>query len=250
MSNRRSILVLLIAVAALVAANLMTERGSAIIGSGGRATLVDPSWEISGIRIERKGSPVTVLAKAPDWRLAEPYAASVDEPVVLKMLDALAFQRVTEAMSDAELLRLGRTRADFALEDPVVRISVSGAFGEVTVSIGAPTPEAEGVYASVDGDESVLVVPSGVLSAVDVPVDRFRRRSLFLIGPEDGIVPYANLLAQGHIPAQDRSGCHPGGGMDLYHTGTPYTLRIRTLMTPGTDSTAAASTSASVSSRK
>ena len=184
MSNRRSILVLLVAVAALVAANLMTDRGSTAIGSGGRATLVDPSWEISEIRIERRGCPETVLTKSPDWRLAEPYAASVDEPVVLKLLDALAFQRVTEAISDAELLRLGRTRADFALEDPVVRISVSGAFGEVSVSIGAPTPEAEGVYASVDGDESVLVVPSGVLSAVDVPVDRFRRRSLFLIGPE------------------------------------------------------------------
>ena len=99
MSNRRSILVLLVAVAALVAANLMTDRGSATIGSGGRATLVDPSWEISGIRIERKGSPVTVLAKAPDWRLAEPYAASVDEPVVLKLLFGKSDDAVLEEKS-------------------------------------------------------------------------------------------------------------------------------------------------------
>ena len=184
MSNKRSILVLLVAVAALAAANVMLDRRTGAVGSGGRATLIDPSWEISDIRIARKGSPATVLLKAPDWRLAEPYAASVDEPVVLRLLDALAFQRVTESISDEELLRLGRTRADFALDDPVLRISVSGAFGRVSVSIGAPTPSAEGVYAAVDGEESVLIVPSGVLSAVDVPADMFRRRSLFLIGPE------------------------------------------------------------------
>ena len=184
MSNRRSILVLLVAVVALAAVNVMIDRGGGAVGHGGRSTLIDPSWEVSGIRIARKGSPVTVLEKAPDWRIVAPYAASVDEPVVLKLLDALAFQRIMEYISDAELLRLGRARADFALEDPVVVVSVSGPFGDVSVSIGAPTPGAEGVYASVDGEESVLIVPFGVLSAVDVPADGFRRRSLFLSGPE------------------------------------------------------------------
>ncbi|MBO7684167.1 MAG: DUF4340 domain-containing protein [Kiritimatiellae bacterium] len=184
MSNRRAILVLLVAVAALAAANLALDRRGGIAVAGGRTTLIDPSWEVSRIRIARKSSPPTVLVKAPDWRLAEPYAASVDEPVVLRLLDALSLRRVVDGISDSKLLGLGRTRADFALEDPVVRITVSGSFGEASVSIGAPTPEAEGVYASVDGEESVLIVPSGVLSAVDVPADSFRRRSLFLIGPE------------------------------------------------------------------
>ena len=184
MSNRRAILLLFIAVAALAALNVFVDRSADTVGPRGRATLVDPSWAVSGVRIERKGDPVTELSKAPVWRLVEPYAASVDEPVVQRLLDALAFLPVTEAISEAELLRLGRTRADFALEDPVVKVTVTGQFGEATVLIGAPTPASDGVYAAVEGEASVLIVPSGVLSAVDVPADRFRRRSLFPVGPE------------------------------------------------------------------
>ena len=184
MSNRRAILLLLLAVAALAAFNVFVDRSADTVGPTGRATLVDPAWDVTCICIERNGGPATVLSKAPVWRLVEPYAASVDEPVVLKLLDALAFLPVTDAISETELLRLGRTRADFALEDPVVRVTVTGAFGKASVSIGAPTPAADGVYAAVEGEASVLVVPSGVLSAVDVPADRFRRRSLFDLGPE------------------------------------------------------------------
>lgn len=184
MSNRRVILVLLAAVAALVALNVFVDNRSAAVGAGGRTTLVDPAWEVTGIRIERKGSPAIELSKAPVWRLVEPYSASVDEPVVLKLLDALAFLPVTDVISEAELLERGRTRADFALEDPVVRVAVSGAFGAATVLIGAPTPFSDDVYAAVEGEASVLVVPSGLLSAVDLSADRFRRRSLFTLGPE------------------------------------------------------------------
>ena len=171
MSNRRAILLLILAIVALVAANVLIDRDASPVRAGGRITLVNPAWEVTGIKIVRKGSPETVLAKTDEWRLTEPYAASVDEPVVLRLLDALAFQPVTEAISDAELLRLGRTRADYALEDPVVRVTVSGDFGETSISIGGPTPADDGVYAAVDGETSVLVVPSGLLSAVDVPAD-------------------------------------------------------------------------------
>ena len=185
MSNRRAILLLVLALVALVATDVLLDRDAGtVVRTGGRVTLVNPAWEVTGIRIVHNDGPEAVLAKTDEWRLTEPYAASVDESVVLRLLDALAFQPVTEAVSDAELLRLGRTRADFVLEDPVVRVTVSGDFGETTVSIGGPTPADDGVYAAVDGETSVLVVPAGVLPAVDVPADGFRRRSLFLIGPE------------------------------------------------------------------
>ena len=185
MSNRRSILVLLFALAALVAANVMLHYRDAGVKADGRTTLLDPEWEVSSIRIEHAGLPATVLKKSePGWRLVEPYAASVDDQPVMKLLDALALVPVMDCISDAELLRLGRARQDFALENPVVRLSVSGDFGERMVLFGTPTPAADGVYAAIDGADSVLVVSSGVLSAVDLPADSFRRRSLFLEGPE------------------------------------------------------------------
>ena len=184
MSNRRSAILLLFACAAAAAANVLL-RSYDVGPRGYRATsLVDPSLNVEAIRIERKGSPPTVLEKDTAWRLTQPYASSVDAQVVLKLLDALMFTPVTDALSAAEQLRHASTSADFALDDPVVRITVSGGFGEQSISIGRPTPSADGVYAAVDTKDAVFVVPSTVLSAVEVPPEGFRRRSLFTIGPE------------------------------------------------------------------
>ena len=184
MRTGRSVALLLLACAAAAAANILLRTQEDGRRAFRNSSLIDPSLNVESIRIERRGSPPTVLEKTPTWRLTQPYAGSVDEPVVLKLLDAIAFTPVTDAMSESELLKLGRSRSDFALNDPVVKISVSGGFGTQTISIGGPAPAADGVYAAVDGRESVLLVSSKVLSAVDLPPESFRRRSLFLTGPE------------------------------------------------------------------
>ena len=72
MSNRRAILLLILAIVALVAANVLIDRDAGPVRAGGRATLVNPSWEVTGVSIVRKGSPETVLAKTDEWRLTEP----------------------------------------------------------------------------------------------------------------------------------------------------------------------------------
>ena len=183
MSNRRSAMILLFACAAAAAANILL-REHEDLKADGRTTLLDPSLAVESIRVEHRSSPPVVLEKSTSWQLTEPYPSSADAPVVLKLLDTLAFTPVIDAISESDLLKIGRTRSDFALDPPLVKISLSGAFGTRTISIGTPTPAADGLYASVDGNDSVLVVPSSVLSSVDLPAESFRRKSLFLIGPE------------------------------------------------------------------
>ena len=185
MSNRRSILILLLACVALAAANVMLRYHDDGVKADGCTTLLNPACEVSSICIEHAGLPATVLKRSESgWRLVEPYAASVDDQPVMKLLDSLAFVPVTDSISDVELLRLGRTRNDFALENPVVRLSLSGDSGKRTISFGTPTLAGDGVYAAVDGKDSVLMVPLSMLAAVDLPADSFRCRSLFLVGPE------------------------------------------------------------------
>ena len=184
MSNRRSSILLFFACAAAAAASIVLRSYDDRQKVDVNASLLDSSMEVQRIRIERRGSPPMVLEKTPVWQLTQPYAGSVDVPVVLKLLDSLMFARVIDAISETELLKLGRTRSDYALDDPVVRITVSGVSGSSTISIGGPAPAADGVYAAVDGRSFVFMVPSSVLSAVDLPPESFRRRSLFLGGPE------------------------------------------------------------------
>ena len=187
MRNRKAILFLCLAVLALAAANLAVYFNPDGETSVKRPSLVPLRDDVNGIRLSRPGAADTVLEKGPlRWRLVAPYAGSVDEQVVLKLVDALAMTPVSEAITDAELLKLGRSRADFTLEDPILAVSLTTASGRTeTVGFGKPTPTADGIYASVAGVDAVFIVPAQLLESVDVSAARFRRRSLFLVGADD-----------------------------------------------------------------
>ena len=185
MSNRRSILMFLAGIVLLAAAHFAIDcsRG---VGGGTvlRRVLLPASDSVSRIEVARRGSQLTVLVRTNDaWQLTSPFSGSADEQVVKRLLDTLSFVPVVDALTDAELLKMGRERSDFFLGNSVLSIAVKDADGEESVSFGMSTPNADGVYASVSGVDAVFIVPSNVLSAVNLTADSFRRRALFLEEP-------------------------------------------------------------------
>jgi hypothetical protein len=183
--NRRIISLLSAGIVLLSVVNVAISKfGGEKKGIARGLTLLDPSVEASAIRIEKKGCPDVMLAKASAWRLAEPYSAEVDEREVLRFIDALAQTPVSDSISDSELLRLGRTRADFDLEDPFLRIEVFSGGKSAEYGFGSKTPAGDGVYVVIGAVDSVFVMPSNLFAAVNVPVEVFRRRSLFSLVPE------------------------------------------------------------------
>ncbi len=183
MKNRKIILFLLLAILCLATAEILLDVSGRRVRIATRAFLVDDPTPFTELVLARRGEPQTVLSRSDGgWRLTRPFEARVEEAVVLKLLDTLARTPVEESISDAELLRLGRTRADYALEDPPLCVTLAKGASRVTVSFGTLTPSGEGVYASLDGERSVLIVPSSALAAVDLPVDRLRQRRIFSFG--------------------------------------------------------------------
>lgn len=185
MSNRRSILLLLAGIVLLVAAHFAIDCSSGgVAATARRNALLADSESASRIKIVRGGEAPTVIVRTNDvWRLISPFSGSADDQVVKRLLDALSFVPVTDAQTDAELLKMGRERADFSIGASVLSVAVADADGEETVTFGMPTPSSDGVYASVSGVDAVFIVPPEVKAAVDLPADGFRRRSLFLAGP-------------------------------------------------------------------
>ena len=179
MRNRKTILLLSCALALLAAVEALLDVSGRKVRLAARAVLAPDAASCAAFALERRGGPPTELVKDGNWRLVRPFAADAEETAVLRLLDALACAPVEESVSDAELLRRGRTRADYALDEPPLRVSLSNAASRVSVAFGLLTPSGEGVYAAVAGERDVLIVPSAVLAAVDVPVDRLRRRRLF-----------------------------------------------------------------------
>ena len=185
MSNRRSILMLLAGIVLLVAAHFAIDCSSgSVAATARRNALLADSESASCIKIVRGGEAPTVIVRTNDvWRLVSPFSGSADDQVVKRLLDALSFVPVTDAQTDAELLKMGRDRADFSIGASVLSVAVADADGEETVTFGMSTPNSDGVYASVSGVDAVFIVPPEVKAAVDLPADGFRRRSLFLAGP-------------------------------------------------------------------
>lgn len=186
MRNRRAIFWLIFAIVLSALAHVMLSYKGGV-----DKALVQRTHLLSGavgnvqrIALSRPGAPDTVIARFSDWRQVEPYRSSVDSRVVMKMLDALTVSDIEETTSDQELLRLGLTRANFGLENPKVRLAVTVADTVQEISFGGITPNSDGVYAALAGEDAVYVVSSNVLSAVDLPADGFRRRSAFPVGAE------------------------------------------------------------------
>jgi hypothetical protein len=186
MRNMRIIVWLSVGIAALLGVNiLLTFNDSQDTAIVQRTSLLPFSDDaVSLIEISRGGVVESVLTHTGSWRLVEPFAGSVDEAVVLKLLDALAYAPLDDSLGDQELLRLGRTRADFGLESPRLAVRIRAGASEAAISFGSPTPSASGVYAAIDDVRAVFVVPSNTFAAVDVPASGFRRRTLFTSGEE------------------------------------------------------------------
>jgi len=177
---------LMVGVAAAVAAHFLVDVRTDRAPKGlGRNALVPAAEQAMSIVIVRSGESATRLDLDGIWKISSPFDAVADRRTVLRMVDALAYAPVAEEMTDAELLRLGRTREDFGLDRPRVVVSVTGRDGKpTTVSFGQSTPVGDGVYVTMNGEDTVYVVPSNVLAVVDLPADRLRRRRLFALTPE------------------------------------------------------------------
>ena len=186
MNNRRSIIRLLLAIAALAVANaVLTYCGGVETRLVKRETLVPVSMEVNSVTLHRAGEPLMRLEKVgSEWRLKEPFAAMADSGMAMRLVDALALTPIDDMLSDSELLRIGRNRADFQLDAPRHSVTVSGEDGSVEVTFGALTPAASGVFAAVKGEDAVFVMPTNILTVLSAPTTSYRRRSLFSVSAD------------------------------------------------------------------
>lgn len=230
MKNMRIIVWLLVGISLLVVVNFFLSFNdtpeTAIVQRMSLLTVPDDA--VSMLEISRDGSVESVLTRTGSWRLVEPFAGSVDESVVLKLLDALAYAPLDDSLGDQELLKLGRTRADFGLENPRLCVRVRAGDTETSISFGTDTPSASGVYAAIEGVHAVFVVPSNTLAAVDVPASGFRCRTLFTSG-EESVASFDVKRGTGEFMRFKRDG--DGWAMVQPTEGPAAATKIKKLLT-------------------
>lgn len=179
MSNRRSIYWLLFAIAVMAAMHFVLDLGGTPAAMLRREVLVPKADRASEIVIGRsEGAAFRFVRDDSGWWIDRPFRVPADRHGVERLLDRLAFAPTADALSDSELLKLGRTRDKFLLDERSDSVTVIDGGRTNRVSFGDHTPAGDGVYAAVDDVDAVFVVPTNVVSAVDSPIDDFRVRAL------------------------------------------------------------------------
>lgn len=184
MSNARMIFYLAMASLVAIGANLFLAWQKPNVRALQNRTLVDPTVEITSITISRPGEPSVILNKNSRWQLSAPYAGDVNERIVLRMLDAFAYQTIVDVLPESELVKLGRTREDFDLVEPRLTITLASENEATEISFGAETPISDSVYAVKGASNTILAVPSEVFDAANLKSDTLRNRAVFTHVPE------------------------------------------------------------------
>ena len=186
MSNRRSIVFFLLLLVSAVAANcwldaVRKERVEVVR----RASLVPDADEAVSFVISKTGGTALGFERRAGWRIVRPFEDFADQAGVVRMLDYLAFEPLTDSMDDKSALGLGLVRSDFGLDPAVFSLRLSFSGKETTVKFGKAAGSADGYYAAVEGISSVYIVPAAVYAAVSRPVDAWRSRSVLKLSPEE-----------------------------------------------------------------
>lgn len=181
MTNRRSIVGLLLLLVLLLAAHIfLSWRGGVVASFVPRTMLLELDVAAaSQLTLHRAAGAEVSLSKDAAWRLVKPYAAPADSERVMRVLDALASTEIIERIRDGELVKLGHSREDLGLTHPSLSVSVASDDQSAEIAFGSRTPSGDGVYAAVRGEDAVYVVPARLLDFVDQRVEGFRPRDFF-----------------------------------------------------------------------
>lgn len=187
--NKRTVIVLAVLNAALLAFILIHERGTlATSDTAGRSDRVLRTFirdRVDQVELIRGDDDPIVFVRERDetddeesvgtWVIASPVATSADDDTVDGLLSALEWLESHRTLEDITT----EDRERFGLDEPrfVIRYTLLEQAFELRV--GGPAPTGEGIYAAVEGEGSAYVIGDDFVEAIDHDLAHFRQKALF-----------------------------------------------------------------------
>jgi len=210
MKNRRTI-VFFLACSVVFALAYLLARTYRQPASAVQTTLSDFNIdEITAVEIDRRAadgrSERIAFARADGrWRLEVPISADADEGEVKRLIDAIVFAEVGDALSRSDMAQLKRSLRDFGLTAPVAAVQISARGRRETYSFGRLTAAGDEVYVQRDGRDALYTVPAQAVRMLQHPLGDFRRHGLFSlsrdeisgVGLKSAGEPFSKLVREG-----------------------------------------------------
>ena len=123
-----------------------------------------PEDQFKEIKVSKKDAEPTIVSKTGDkWSLTMPKALPADQEAVASMITSLA-----SLTADRVVEEKPSDLAPFGLSTPKEQIVISRKDGKTqTLQVGDDTPVGSGVYAKVQGDPRVFVLPAYAKTSFD-----------------------------------------------------------------------------------
>ncbi|MCX7887267.1 MAG: DUF4340 domain-containing protein, partial [Verrucomicrobiae bacterium] len=132
--------------------------------------------EVVRLELVRSNLAIVVVKQDNRWEIREPIVARADDHAVNAILDQLEFAQRQRTIPEDELS--SEALRDFGLLNPSLQLAVRDKTGTHTIFFGAETATKDAVYARVQGQKQICVVPKHVFEQANLPLDSLRSRVL------------------------------------------------------------------------
>lgn len=149
-----------------------------------RVLRIDPS-RITGVRVVQSDLQFAVEKRGEQWRLASPVAARADGGEVSRIIDTFDLLEQSEVIRGRDQRKQGLTLADFGLDQPRARITLTSPEKEWVLLVGKDTPVGGNLFLKEANNSSVFVASTNLLADMPTSVDALRDRRLFQGFPGD-----------------------------------------------------------------
>ncbi len=137
--------------------------------------------DITRVELVRSNQTIVLEKSGDNWEIKQPLAVRADFGAVRSILDELQFAQRERTLTEKDLT--GAKLAEFGLQSPRLRVSISGKKGSVRLLIGNDTPAKSALYAQVQGQGEVLVTRLAVAERLDRSLTDLRDRAVMDISP-------------------------------------------------------------------
>lgn len=131
--------------------------------------------DLTGIAITRAGQTVNLENQNNKWVITQPLNAAADESLVNSLVGDLVTARI-----EREIPLEGDRLKNFGLTEPAIKLDLKLKDGKQHhIELGAKDFSGSFAYAKVDGAQQAVLLPAGLLTNTDKPLNELRDRAIF-----------------------------------------------------------------------
>lgn len=150
-----------------------------------RRVLRMDSTRITGIRVMEPDLQFTAEKSNDHWRLISPITTRADGGEIGRIIDAFAQLERSDVIRGKDQRKQGLTLADFGLDQPRVRVTLTAPEREWTILVGNNTPVGGNLFIKEAGDSSVFITSTNLIADLPAAVNTLRDHRLFRGTPSD-----------------------------------------------------------------